>query len=164
MKKVFIIFLIAFTAANAQFKSEGNKPVDIKSKLVNNNPSSFLLSFINPQNFSMRHSFSLSYSAFGGNGIALGIYTNRLAYKFSDNLNIEVDASVINSPYSTFGKEFSDRINGIYLTRAQLNYKPSEDFQISIQYRNSPFGYYGYPGYSRYPYYNPFYNDFYDEN
>jgi hypothetical protein len=141
--KNLIILIIFFTASISygQFREELNKPKDVKSGIINNNPSSFLLGFINPANFTMNHSFSMSYSSFGSNGIALGVYTNSIGYKFNDKLNIQIDASIVNSPYSTFGSDYSQQINGIYLSRAQLNYKPSENTSITIQYRQLPYNY-----------------------
>jgi hypothetical protein len=44
----------------------------------------------------------------------------------------------VNSPYSTLGKNFQNNINGIYLSRAAINYKPFKDVSISLQYRNLP--------------------------
>jgi hypothetical protein len=85
MKNILYILLLLSTISFAQFKSDLDKPVDIKGGIVNNSPSSFLLGFINPQNFQMNHSVSMSYSSFGGEGMALGVYTNNMSYKFSEN-------------------------------------------------------------------------------
>lgn len=155
MKKYLLLFFIISNLVFTQFKEELNKPVNIRNGIVSNNTSSFLLGFLNSPDFRMNHSFSLSYSAFGNNGIALGVYTNSMAYKFSDKLNVEVDASIINSPYSSFGNNFTDQINGIYLSRAEINYKPTSNLFLSIQFRNAPYGYYSrdYFGFS--PFYRP---------
>ncbi len=87
--------------------------------------------------------------------MALGVYTNSMAYKFSDVLKLETDISIVNSPYNTFGNDFSKQINGVYLSRAQLTYKPSDKMNIFIQYQNIPAGMYPY-GYG-YGGYSPFY-------
>ncbi len=153
MKNVILIVLLASSLSFAQFKEELNKPVDIKGKIITGQPSSFFTSFINPENFSMSHSVSMSYSTMGGNGMALGIYTNSMRYEFNENLDIEVDASLVNTPYNSYGDNFSNQINGIYLSRAQINYSPSDDFHMVVQYRSAPAGYYynrpfGYRGYN----------------
>jgi hypothetical protein len=159
MKKLFLLsFLLICSAVSAQFKAESDNRPDIRSGIVKNNSFGSLLGFINPDNFSMRHSFGLSYTAFGGyGGAALGVYTNSLSYKFNDQLKLETDISIVNSPYNSFGKDFSKQINGIYLNRAQLTFKPSDNMNIFIQYRNIPAGFspYGFSGYS------PFYRDSY---
>lgn len=154
MKKILFLILVTSFVINAQFKDELDKPIDIRGGLIAQEPSSLFAGFFNPANLSMKHQVSMSYSAFGGNGVALGIYTNTIGYKFTDNLNLEVDASLVNSPYSTFGQGFSDKINGIYLSRAELNYQPYDNFFIKVQYRNSPTGYF-----SPYDRYRSFWGD-----
>ena len=136
-----MIILTSITVS-AQFREESNKKIDIRNSIANNQPSSLLLGFINPNNFSMSHSFDLSYTSLGNQGIALGIYTNSIFYKFNDQLNVQVDASLVNSPYNSFGPKFSEQVNGLYLSRVQVNYKPSDNMIFSIRFMNSPFGYY----------------------
>jgi hypothetical protein len=99
----------------------------------------------------MTHSLNMTYSTFAGRGIALGIYTNSMMFRFSDNLNIQLDASIVNSPYSTFGKDFQNNINGLHLSRAAINYRPWKDVFISLQYNSYPF-------WNSRTYYNPFNN------
>jgi len=144
MKKLFILlFVMIATVLNAQYRDDLNKQTDLRSGIVNNNSYGSILGFINPDNFTMHHSFGLSYSAFGGvGGMALGVYTNSMAYKFSDKLNLETDISVVNSPYNSFGKDFSKQINGVYLSRVQLNYKPTDNMNIILQYQQVPAGLY----------------------
>lgn len=155
MKNFIIILFLLSSAVMGQFKDQGNKPIDIKSGITNYAPSGFTLGFFNPDNFSMHHSVSMSYSSFGSQGLAMGVYTNNMMYKISDNLDVEADISIVNSPYSTLGDAFTNQLNGVYLSRAQLNYKPSKDFSITIQYNQlpngfySPYGYYDSPFYSR---------------
>lgn len=163
MKKLFLLIFVFTASVNfAQFRDEANNKPDIRSGIVKNNSFGSLLGFINPDNFSMRHSFGLSYSAFGNlGGMALGVYTNSMAYKFSDKLNLETDISVVNSPYNSFGQEFSKQINGVYLSRAQLTFKPTDNLNVIIQYRNVPGSYYSPYGYGSYL---PFYRDSYLNN
>jgi hypothetical protein len=104
----------------------------------------------------------MSYSAFGSNGMALGVYTNQIAYNFNDKLNIQIETSLVNTPYNSLGQSFTNSINGIYLNKAQINYRPTEDMSFSLRFSNSPFGYYN--RYSNYGYgYSPFSNFWYDE-
>jgi hypothetical protein len=150
MKKIIIIVTIAFcNVMFAQFREQVDNQPTIHDGLVRNTVPSLVLGFINPNNFSMKHSVDLSYSAFGNQGMALGVYTNSMLYKFTDNLNISADVSLVNSPYNSFGKDFANQINGIYLTKAELNYKPWENVTMSVQYRSYPFGSYGFSRYNR---------------
>lgn len=160
MKKVLFILLVAVSISNAQFKEDLNRSMDVKSGIFNKNSSTFPFGFLGLQNFSMSHSFNLSYSTFGSFGMALGMYTNTMSLKFGDNINVQADVSLINSPYNTLGEALSKQINGIYLSRVEMNYKVSDNMNINLQYNNSPFGYYS-PFY--YGGYSPFFrNSFFD--
>jgi hypothetical protein len=151
-----IIYLLSIISLSAQFKGDENKPVDIRSGILSDNPMGSVFNLIDPAKFSMNHSFEMSYSAFGKNGMALGVYTNHLSYDFNENLNIEFNTSFVNSPFNTLGDGFTKSINGIYIDRARINYNPSQDFNISLQFSNSPFRYYnryynrGYSPFSRF--------------
>lgn len=161
MKRIFIIlFVIGFTFVNAQFKDQTNKSLDIKSGIVKSNYSS-LFGFFNMDNFRMSHTFDISFQTFGSAGnLALTTYTNSMFYKINDQLNIQADISLVNSPYNSFGKDFSSKINGLYLSRAQINYRPTENMSIIFQYRNIPSYYYPYSWYSS----SPFYDNFFEQS
>lgn len=164
MKKTFLIMLILVVTASAQFKKDPFNQPEVKDGIFNKESGgSFLSNIFNSDNFSMKHSFDASFSAFGEHGLATTVYTNSMFYKFADNLNIRVDASLVYSPYSSLGKAFTDNINGLYISRAELNFKPWDDTVIRIQYRNIPAGmynpyssgYYG-GGFGGYGYQSPF--------
>lgn len=143
LRNILIILLFVCSVTFSQFKDK-NEPT-IHDGITNYSPSGFLTNFFNPNNFQMNHSVSMSYTTMRGNGVALSTYTNNMTYKFSENLNMEVDASLVASPYSSFGQEHQNSINGIYLSRAQLNYSPTKNMYLSIQYLRPPPGsfYYG---------------------
>ncbi|MCL5027730.1 MAG: hypothetical protein M1480_01785 [Bacteroidetes bacterium] len=162
MKKLFVLLVVVFSVSGfAQFKDSGFPTADIKDGILAQ-PSSSLFGFINPDNFQMKQSYSLSYSSFGNQGLALGVYTNSMMYKFNNNLNVQLDASIIHTPYSTLGKQFNNSLNGIYISKAAVNYQPWKNFSISIQYRNLPYNYYSpysyYGGYN-YGFFNGFDNN-----
>ena len=149
MKKIlFILFLSS--SLFAQFKDAGETDLNIKQSILNQNPSGFLFNILDPNKFNMTHSLSMSYGAFGNNGIALSVYTNSIFYEFNKDLNIEVETSFVNSPYNTMGDNFSKMINGVYLSKAQLNYRINKNTHLMIQYSNSPMGYgYGFGRFGR---------------
>ncbi|NOX64928.1 MAG: hypothetical protein GXO85_03810 [Chlorobi bacterium] len=144
LKKILFILLFLTSISFSQFKDGDKNAPTIHDGLTGYSSSGFLSSIFNPNNFQMNQSVSMSYSAFGGNGVALSTYTNSMAYRFSNNLNIQVDASLVVSPYSSFGREHQKAINGIYLSRAQLNYSPTKNMHLSIQYLSAPPGSYYY--------------------
>jgi len=150
-KFLFIVVLIFPLTVYSQYKDKGIKPNEIKEGIVNTSYNN-IFGFINPDNFFMHHSFEMSYSAFANQGVALGMYTNSMMYKFSKNLNVQMDVSVVNSPYSTLGKDFQKNINGIYISNAAINFKPWDDVSVHLQYRNLPYSTYYYSPYSYWPY------------
>ena len=155
MKKYIFLIVLLPVITFGQFRDDGLNQPKVKEGIVDHS-SGFAFGFLNSENFQMRHSFSLSYTAFGGQGISLGSYTNSMFYRLLSNLNVQMDVSVLFSPYSSFGQNFQNDINGVYISRAAINYYPFKDMQISIQYRNMPYynpyfesgyGFYGNPFY-----------------
>ncbi len=160
MKKLIIFFVAVFTiTAFGQFKDNGFPKAQVKDGIVANS-SDPLFGFLNSDKFHMSHSYSLSYSTFAGQGLAMGVYTNTMSFQFNKNLNVQLETSIVNTPYSTLGKEFQNNLNGIYISRAALNYKPWDDVSISVQYRNLPYSYYSPWGYDGF-YNNGFNNNFF---
>lgn len=161
MKKfAIIILLLAVGHSYAQFRDSGTPKVDIHDAITTDQ-SSLMFGFFDPSKFNMNHTISMNYAAFSGHGVATTMYTNSMSYQFAPNFNVELDASVVHSPYNTLGDNFTNSINGIYLSRAQINYQPWENTRIMFQYRQLPAtGYYG--GYYSSPwgygnrYYDPF--------
>jgi len=150
MKKILglmTLVLVLSSVSFAQFKDELSNQPTVQNSLIRADDSNLLFGFFNPANFSMRQSISMSYMTFGNQGLALGMYTNSMSYKISDPLTLSADVSLLNSPYSSLGSKFSQGLNGIYLTRADLNYHPSNSFQIDLQFNQNPL----------YRYYNPYY-------
>lgn len=155
VKRVFSIVFLTFSIALGQLKNQMPQAVNVGDAMFAPNKNIFLGIF-NPANFKMTHSYSLSYTSFGKNGLALGVYTNSMFYKISDPLSVQLDLSLVHSPYNTFGRQFQNQFNGIFINRAALNWRPSENTLINIEFRSlpstfyygSPYGYY--PGWYRY--------------
>lgn len=156
MKKFLVILIIVLSANGfTQFKETGNSQPSLRDGLFAKENSSSLFGFLNSDNFQMRHSLSMSYESMGSNGLALSTYTNSMFLKVADNLNVQLDATLMHSPYNTFGKAGQNAFSGIYISKAAINYRPFKDLSISFQYRGMPNsslynpyrGYYG--GYNR---------------
>ena len=102
MKKItliLIIFILSANLLNAQF-------VNGKEPRINKN-TNLILGFINPNNFSMKHSVNVSMMSSGFGNIAVTSYINSMNYKISDRMNIAADVTLQYAPYanSVFGKE-----------------------------------------------------------
>jgi hypothetical protein len=139
MKKIVLIFIIGVALTGfAQFRDSGLDSPGVRDGIIDHSGGGNLFGFLNSDNFQMKHSYDMSYSSFGGEGFALGVYTNSMFFRINPDLNIQTDISIVNSPYSTMGKNFQNNLNGIYLSRAAINYQPFKDFSISLQYRTLP--------------------------
>jgi hypothetical protein len=155
MKKlacVVVVGLVLVTEGSAQFKSQAQEPVNVADRLVPQTAPSLLLGWFNPENFSMRHSFSLSYATGPAGALSLGTYTNIMQYKFAENLDARADLSLSYSPYNSLSSysPFARRndLGAFYLSRAEINYRPWENTMVQFQYRTLPYGYYYSPFYS----------------
>ena len=141
---------LLYGSISAQFKTKINDEPNVGQSLVRSDDNGLMFGWFDPSKLKMAQSFSMSYQTFGQNGFALGVYTNSLSYQVSDPLSLQMDVSVMNSPYSSMGGNFAKSLSGIYLSRAELNYKPSENTLFQIQFRQLPaslyYGGYGYGG------------------
>ncbi|HWP83101.1 MAG TPA: hypothetical protein VNN76_10655 [Bacteroidota bacterium] len=150
MKKLLglaIVLVAAGSVAFGQFKANIEPKPTVSESLVRPDDG-LIFGWFDPSRLTMRHSYSLSYSSFGGRGLSLGVYTNSLYYQISAPLDVQFDISVMHSPFNSFGKEYQNQLSGIYLSRAQLNYRPAENMLFQIQFRQVPamywMGNYGY--------------------
>jgi hypothetical protein len=154
MKTVFVMMIgIAFAAtlSNAQFKSQVENQPSVSQSLVHPMTSiNSFLGILNPDNFSMQHSLSMSYMSFGGTGISLASYTNSMFYKIADPLNIRFDLTLQGSPFGNYGSLQQSDLSKLFVSRAQLNYRPLENMFIRLEYNQLPAGRYYYDAYSPY--------------
>lgn len=165
MKKVFSLLLavILFTSidAFAQLRGDVSRPFDYQGAVINATTPS-IQSKLNKffSNVKMSHSYSMSFSSFGGSYQNVNAYTNTMQFAFSDRFNGRVDVSLFHSPFggnNSFGMNTNQP--QVMISNAELNYKLGENSMIRLQYQRlpntfgfgpSPFGY----GYNRY---NPWY-------
>jgi hypothetical protein len=140
------LVLFAVMGAEAQFKGQIERESAASGGIFAPQTSeSGFFGWFDASKFSMHHSVNMSFMSLGGQGMSLGTYTNSMMYQFADNLNARADVSMSYSPSNSFGgfgskgtKDFS----GIYLSNAQVNYRPWENVTVQLQYRQVPYGYY----------------------
>lgn len=133
--------MLCITTASAQFKTSIEPRSTVAESILKSNDGGLLYGLFNPNNFSMHHSFSLSYQTFGGQGLSMGMYTNSMAYKVSDDLDMKADISLMASPYNTLGKQYQSSLSGLFLNRAELNYRPWKNTLFQIQFQQVPANY-----------------------
>lgn len=157
MKKLAVLIAtlaLASAVSSAQFKSQVGQETQVSvNKLGDPSPLSYLFGWFNPDKFMMRHSFDMSYTTFGGQGLSLGSYTNSMMYQFADNLNARADIAFSFSPYNSIAQFNKSDFSKVYLKNAEVNYKPWDNTYISLSYRQMPYRYYS-------GYYSPFYDPF----
>ncbi len=157
---ILSVFLVTGSAF-AQFKAQTEEKPRVADSMIRPEAPSNWFGFFNPDNFMMHHSYSFSYMLLSGRSVGVGMYTNSMYYKISDPLNVRLDVSLMHSPFNSFGKQFQNDLNKLFINRAEVNYRPFDNMIIQLQYRQLPLSAYG-NYYSPY-YYNPFYlgNEFY---
>jgi len=137
------LLLVVVGSAQAQFRSQLGSEGQVSDGVAPAASPSMILGFFDPERFHMHHTFSLSYQTMGGQGMSLGTYTNSMMYDFSDRLNARADVSMMYSPYNSFsgtGSKGKNDLSSIFLSRAEVNYKPWDNVLLQVQFRQIPFG------------------------
>ncbi|MCK9408948.1 MAG: hypothetical protein WCX28_01225 [Bacteriovoracaceae bacterium] len=140
---IILIAIVGIQIVAAQFKPKTTEQPRVSDSFIQPQSTSEWFSLFNPNNFHMRHSYSASYSMGGGTGIALQRYTNTMLYQFLPNLEARVDLSLQQSPYSTFEYRLQNQFNKAFVSRVELNYRPTDNTVIRLQYREIPYSYFG---------------------
>jgi hypothetical protein len=152
------LLVVAAAITPAQFKTQAQEESRVSQGMVSQ-PSSWLFGWFDPSKFSMRHTLEMSYMTFGGGqGMSLGTYTNSMLYQFSEKLDARADISLSYSPFNSFTSGLGGKRNdlsGLYLSRAEVNYRPWENTRIQLSFRQLPYG--------GYYYYSPFSDPWYRE-
>ena len=147
---LIVVFVLSSSIGYAQFRDQETKNSDYTGSVIKQDPSEGA-NFSNLFNMRMSHSYSMTFSSFGGQYQSLNAYTNTMNFFFSDKLTGELAFSLLHSP---FGNSFMNNQNGLgtefIIRNAELNYQLSDKSNISLQFRQVPN--YGFtPGYySRY--------------
>lgn len=154
---LILFFAITTMQAAAQFRGQETGAPRVAGSMVQGGEASSIFSFFNAENFRMNHSYSMSLMTMGGRSMSMGMYTNSMFYQISDPLDVRLDVSMAHSPHNTFNNNMSD-FSGVFISRAEVNYQPSENFRVQFLFRQIPYGTYGYgssfydPWYHRYGY------------
>jgi hypothetical protein len=135
-----VLSLLVTQKSISQFKRTAEDEPKVSDSFIRPETDSDLLSFFNPENFKMRQSVSMGYTTMGGQGIALGMYTNSMMYKISSKVDARVDVSLQSSPYSSFDQRLQSSLTGVFLNRAEVNYRPSDNMLLRVSYQKVPFG------------------------
>ncbi len=150
---ILLITTCITTVVSAQFRGEEPVPPSVRDGMQRQSAGSGL-GFLNLDNLDMSHSLSASYMSMGAHSVGMTMYTNSLRYRIFEPLTIRADVSLMFTPFGTISQQARDDMSGIFLRRASIDYRPSKNFQMSLQYNRYPYSYYN--PYSMNPFDNAF--------
>jgi len=140
--KFFITLIVVFLMSAGAFAqhAEQTELKGITSNYNALNPVGKVSSLLDLSKINWSHSYSVSYFSGGGNSGSYGLYTGDIFYEFSSSLSLNVRLGIAHN----LGGAINDaRSNDASLYPAfQLDYRPSENFHLSIGYEKIPGNYY----------------------
>jgi hypothetical protein len=150
---VALLFTVAFLIPNfcmAQFKSEKN--VNMAQALTQPKLTGLLdVIGFNPDKFSMHQSYSLTFGSFGGNSYHQGLYLNTMSYQFSNAVTTYLQLALAHQPLGSMMQNDQGQ-NGTkaFVSGAGLEYKPTDNFSLQVEFSQVPGSMYSPYGYNRY--------------
>jgi hypothetical protein len=149
MKSTILVLLVAVIGSSAAAQLKPRSPAEESAAASLVRPGggqgtglSSFFGLLNPDRFLMTHTLSYNFLSAGGTGLSVASYTNSMFYSIADPLNVRFDVTLQGSPFGpTAGVNRSD-LNRIYLSRAELDYRPWENVYLQLQYRELPWSYY----------------------
>ena len=132
-----ILFLVIIPIVGfGQLKKDVSKP-NISESLEYSQFRDAVVGFLDPSRFTIGHSLSMSYMAFGGGGAMINTYVNTLNYRFSDELFLTTKLGIMNSPYNSLpGNSYLNDVE--FFGGAELKWLPSKDSAIFIRFEKGP--------------------------
>ena len=147
---ISLILLGLISISSGQYKSQIVNGTPIKPHPSDSEESE--LSFLNPERFSMNHSFGYSMSSIGGMSFGYGVYSNQMHYLLSDKLSVSANLAFVQPTFSSLPGGLNS-FNGQTFYQAKLQYRPSENSRFELIFDNYPITRYRYSN-SFYPYLN----------
>jgi len=141
MRFLLLVFTVAIGTPfllHGQFRGQEPQRPSVSEGVVQSGNKA-LLGLFNPDNFEMRHTFSMSYGMLGDHGLGTTMYINSLRYKVSEPLSVRADIALMSSPFGSGTQFMKNDLSGVFLQRASIDYSPSKHVQFSLQYRNVPY-------------------------
>jgi len=97
------------------------------------------LSLLDPGRFDMSQSYGVMYSFSSGqkDGDLLGLYRNRLSYRFTPRLNVQLGLGFLHRPLANQSENSAIR-NQALMTAFQVDYRPFDSIFIHFSYQSLP--------------------------
>ncbi|NQT24357.1 hypothetical protein HQ585_03280 [candidate division KSB1 bacterium] len=132
------ILILSITAIAVFGQQNPNQSSIFKPDQLIQKPTGFLNQLIDPNKFSMSQSYSLSFLSSGRQSTNIGMYLNTMNYQFSDPLMMQVSVGYMHQPLGGAGMQNNQNGN-VFLQRAMLQYKPTENMTLTVDYQQLPY-------------------------
>lgn len=142
---ILMFMFLGVSVADAQLRDDLGSSNDYTGTVSHTSDSS--PGIMNLLNMTMGHSYSMSFANFGGQTQNLNAYTNSMFFDISDNLDAQVDVSLLHSPFGNSFMTNNDMGARVILDRARINYQLSDKASISFEVSQRPSYYSPYGGY-----------------
>ena len=137
-KKIGLCVLVLLITASVLY-AQSNDPMEsvFDPSKMGLKPKGFLDHLLDANKFSMSHSYSLSVFNVGNQTVSQGLYLNTMNYRFSDPLLLQVRVGYLHQPFGSLGQQSATSGN-LFLQRAMLQYKPTENMTFTVDYQVVP--------------------------
>lgn len=107
-----------------------------------NPPSGAGWGLLDPSRFRMRQSYSLSYMSGSSGSGSVGMYVNNIEYQLFKPLTLRVGLGYLHQPFGSRGANSAGLSvdDGFFIPSAGLEYRPSENFLLMVDFRQYPSG------------------------
>jgi hypothetical protein len=145
---LILILSLNVLIAEAQLRKDLTYQPEEYTGAITHTQSSSTGSWMNLLNMTMSHSYSMSFTNFGGQTYNMNAYTNSMFFDVSDRLDAQLDISLLHSPFGNSFLNNSDNLGTqIIIDSARLDYRLSENTRISLEFSQNPYRY-GYGNHS----------------
>ena len=165
---VIVALLIGFSIDGySQPAISANKPQTILQTGNHQGVGLQRLSLLDPERFTMKNQYMMSFSSAGGSGQLMGMYVNSMEYRFNVPVIMRLKVAYQSQTGQMFGSSnyngLPNQNNGrVFIPSFDLVYKPSNKTTIGFYYRDYSSSY-GTNGFNRYGG-NDLYNGFFGNN
>jgi hypothetical protein len=140
MIKILFVFVLLFfgtEAAQSQFRGQEPRNPSVADGVTRSAVSESPLFSLD--RLEMTHSVTMSYGMSGDHGLGGSMYINSLRYSISKPLSVRADIGMMLTTFGSASSFIQNDISRIFLKRASVDYVPSKDFRLTLQYRNEPY-------------------------
>ncbi len=139
-----VLTLSLATPAEAQFRDTAQRNQSVETQLYDAGSAATdaLQTLFGAEHFRMGHSYEASVSSFGGQTSSMGMYTNSMMWQFNSDWAARMDVSVSHPFTAGQNGAFGSQRTQVFLRNAEVAYKPSDQFEVRMQVRQSPHGRY----------------------